>query len=170
MTTKYFCSQLTMGAVPSSVNEKNEEDVEIQLACALYMLKRKENEIKSLRMSIHDILFDNREKIPEGLYLQLMDTTKMKISDMNCKKIFLYSRYAHQLRPSLTSFYPLLTFCNIPLCDPFLAEIQSHVLLFLHDFLLLGLPDMSMLHFLGFLDFLEDFLPFLLIFLVDFLQ
>lgn len=52
----------------------------IQSAAFAYLDKKYSNPDKHrlnlLKQKIHDILFDNQESIPEGVYLQLMDAIK----------------------------------------------------------------------------------------------
>ena len=53
----------------------------IQDAGLLYLQKKNENnkskeKLVKLKNQIHDIIFENKESIPEGLYIKLMDTIK----------------------------------------------------------------------------------------------
>ena len=52
----------------------------IQSVAFLYLDKKRDNldkqRLNLLKQKIHDILFDNQESIPEGVYLQLMDAIK----------------------------------------------------------------------------------------------
>lgn len=52
----------------------------IQSVAFLYLDKKRANldnhRLNLLKQKIHDILFDNQESIPEGVYLQLMDAIK----------------------------------------------------------------------------------------------
>lgn len=52
----------------------------IQSVAFLYLDKKyakpENDRLNLLKQKIHDILFDNQESIPEGVYLQLMDAIK----------------------------------------------------------------------------------------------
>jgi hypothetical protein len=59
--------------VAASLDEASEV---IQYAATLYMRKRREDELKNLRQTIHDIVFDAREQIPENIYIRLMNAIR----------------------------------------------------------------------------------------------
>lgn len=58
----------------------DEEAETIQSLAFSYLYKKYSNpdnhRLNLLKQKIHDILFDNQESIPEGIYLQLMDAIK----------------------------------------------------------------------------------------------
>lgn len=58
----------------------DEEAETIQSLAFSYLDKKYSNpdnhRLNLLKQKIHDILFDNQESIPEGIYLQLMDAIK----------------------------------------------------------------------------------------------
>ena len=51
---------------------------EIQLVAAAYLNTKLNNnrEIKKLKQQIHDILFEEKESIPDGIYIKLMNVIK----------------------------------------------------------------------------------------------
>lgn len=63
-----------MGAFQSS---ESLDETSLQLASAMYLLRKMRGDITNLRRNVHDIVFDNKEQIPEGIYLQLMNTVKV---------------------------------------------------------------------------------------------
>lgn len=48
---------------------------EIQAVASLYM-NAKAHRLNKLKQRIHDILFEEQERIPEGVYIKLMDVLK----------------------------------------------------------------------------------------------
>lgn len=54
----------------------DEASQEIQYAAALYLTKKREKELETLRQTIHDIVFDARERIPEHVYIALMNAIR----------------------------------------------------------------------------------------------
>lgn len=57
----------------SSLDEAAEE---IQYMSLLYINKKCELQLTNLKQNIHDILFENQEQIPDGIYLQIMNIIK----------------------------------------------------------------------------------------------
>ena len=60
--------------------ELDDAAIYIQDAAAAYLQAKKRrqfNEIQRLRKEIHDILFEERECIPDGVYLKLMNAIKV---------------------------------------------------------------------------------------------
>lgn len=51
---------------------------EIQAVAEMYLNKKKEKnmELNKLKQNIHDILFEEKEQIPEGVYIKLMELLK----------------------------------------------------------------------------------------------
>jgi len=48
---------------------------EIQAAASMYMNARADR-LNKLKQRIHDILFEEQKRIPEGVYIKLMDALK----------------------------------------------------------------------------------------------
>lgn len=57
----------------SSLDEAAEE---IQYMSLLYINKKRELQLTNLKQNIHDVLFENQEQIPDGIYLQIMNIIK----------------------------------------------------------------------------------------------